>query len=183
MRAMPCRAADVCASPPALVEISAARAAQNPEAREGKFVRFSVTDTGHGMDEATRARIFEPFFTTREVGKGTGMGLATVYGIVKQHDGWIEVFSDPGQGASFFIYLPGLAAGAPRARRSRQPAVAGSVKFTVLLVEDEPAVRSIMRQLAPALRLPRHRSRRCPRRLRPLDRAQGAASICSSRTS
>lgn len=130
-----------------LVEISAARAAQNPEAREGKFVRFSVTDTGHGMDETTRARIFEPFFTTREVGQGTGMGLATVYGIVKQHEGWIEVFSDPGQGASFFVYLPVSGRQVDAASPVAQTAVPGSMKFTVLLVEDEPAVRSIMRQL------------------------------------
>lgn len=129
------------------VEISPARAAQNPEAREGKFVRFSVTDTGHGMDEATIARIFEPFFTTREVGKGTGMGLATVYGIVKQHEGWIEVFSSPGQGASFFVYLPisGCQGGTPPGQM--QPAAAENLKLTVLLVEDEPAVRSVMRQL------------------------------------
>jgi two-component system cell cycle sensor histidine kinase/response regulator CckA len=125
------------------VDVSAARAAQNPDAREGRFVRFSVTDTGHGMDEATRAKIFEPFFTTREVGKGSGMGLASVYGIVKQHEGWIEVFSDPGQGASFFIYLP--VTGPEPALPARRP-VSG-VSFTVLLVEDEPAVRSVMRQL------------------------------------
>ncbi len=128
-----------------LVEISAARAAQNPEAREGKFVRFSVTDTGHGMDEATRERIFEPFFTTREVGKGTGMGLATAYGIVKQHEGWIEVFSDAGQGATFFIYLP--VSGVASATTDPSPGTIGGVRFTVLLVEDEPAVRSVMRQL------------------------------------
>ena len=128
-----------------LVDISASRAAQNPEAREGKYVRFSVTDTGHGMDEATRSRIFEPFFTTREVGKGTGMGLASVYGIVKQHEGWIEVFSDPGKGASFFIYLPVCGPETEPARK--QSIVPGGMKFTVLLVEDEPAVRSIMRQL------------------------------------
>jgi two-component system cell cycle sensor histidine kinase/response regulator CckA len=126
-----------------VVEVSAARAAQNPEAREGRFVRFSVTDTGHGMDEVTRAKIFEPFFTTREVGKGSGMGLASVYGIVKQHEGWIEVFSDPGQGAAFFIYLPVTETGP--ALPARRP-VSG-VSFTVLLVEDEPAVRSVMRQL------------------------------------
>jgi len=126
-----------------VVEISPARAGQNPEAREGQFVRFSVTDTGHGMDEATRARIFEPFFTTRDVGKGSGMGLASVYGIVKQHEGWIEVFSDPGQGASFFIYLP-VCGPEPVATSSRK---VGTVKFSVLLVEDEPAVRSVMRQL------------------------------------
>jgi PAS domain S-box-containing protein len=130
-----------------LVGISAARAAQNPEAREGNFVRFSVTDTGHGMDEATRARIFEPFFTTREVGQGTGMGLATVYGIVKQHEGWIEVFSDPGQGTSFFVYLPVSGRKADQCDAQNQPAAPGSMKLNVLLVEDEPAVRSIMRQL------------------------------------
>jgi len=126
-----------------VVDISAARAAQNPEAREGRFVRFSVTDTGHGMDEATRARIFEPFFTTRDVGKGSGMGLASVYGIVKQHEGWIEVFSDPGQGASFFIYLPVCGPESPAPARRPVP----GLQFTVLLVEDEPAVRSVMRQL------------------------------------
>jgi CheY-like chemotaxis protein len=130
----------------ALVQISHARAAQNPEAHEGNFIRFSVTDNGHGMDEATRVRIFEPFFTTREVGKGTGMGLATVYGIVKQHEGWIEVFSDPGRGAAFFIYLPVF-----RRHDDADPAGAGkryaTVRLNVLLVEDEPAVRTIMRQL------------------------------------
>jgi PAS domain S-box-containing protein len=130
-----------------LVEISAARAAQNPEAGEGKFVRFSVTDTGHGMDEATRSRIFEPFFTTREVGQGTGMGLATVYGIVKQHEGWIEVFSDPGQGTSFFIYLPVSGRQADHSSASTHSAAPGTMKLNVLLVEDEPAVRAIMRQL------------------------------------
>lgn len=130
------------------VDISPARAAHNPEAREGRFVRFSVTDTGHGMDEATRARIFEPFFTTREVGRGNGMGLATVYGIVKQHEGWIEVYSDPGQGTSFFIYLPVSGRQADSATPAPAPArLPESVRFTVLLVEDEPAVRIIMRQL------------------------------------
>lgn len=130
-----------------LVEITPARAAQNPEARGGRFVRFSVTDNGHGMDEATRVRIFEPFFTTREVGKGNGMGLATVYGIVKQHEGWIEVYSDPGQGASFFVYLPVSGRRADIPPEQKSGALNGGMKLNVLLVEDEPAVRTIMRQL------------------------------------
>ncbi len=127
------------------IGISASRAAQNPEARPGQFVRFSVTDTGKGMDEATRRRIFEPFFTTKEVGEGSGLGLASVYGIVKQHEGWIEVFSDPGQGTSFFIYLP-VAAEMP-VTSPKALDLATPIKLNVLLVEDEPAVRSIMRQV------------------------------------
>ncbi|MFZ1072876.1 MAG: ATP-binding protein [Verrucomicrobiia bacterium] len=79
---------------------------QQPDALIGTFVRLSVADEGSGMNETVRSKIFEPFFTTKEVGKGTGMGLATVYGIVKQHQGWIEVESQPGAGSVFKVFLP-----------------------------------------------------------------------------
>ena len=79
-----------------------------PEAKPGEYVCFSISDTGIGMDDATRARIFEPFFTTKEVNKGTGMGLATVYGIARQHEGWIDVKTALGKGSTFCVYFPVL---------------------------------------------------------------------------
>ena len=124
----------------ALVEIEAQRVNPNPEARSGHFVCLSVTDTGCGMDKEVLKRIFEPFFTTKEVGKGTGLGLATVYGIVKQHEGWVEVESTVGQGSLFKVYLP---AGAKLLDASAAPAseeIKGGSE-TILLVEDNPSVR------------------------------------------
>jgi CheY-like chemotaxis protein len=88
------------------LELEARRLAQHAEGRAGQFVCLSVIDMGCGIPVETLRRIFEPFFTTKEVGKGTGLGLATVYGIVKQHQGWIEVESEPGKGATFRVFLP-----------------------------------------------------------------------------
>jgi PAS domain S-box-containing protein len=110
--------------------------------RPGRFVCLSVSDTGHGMDEATQKRIFEPFFTTKEVGKGTGLGLATVYGIVKQHGGWVEVESTVGKGSTFYVYLPAVGPAAPAKVESAVPEVRGG-KERILIVEDDTAVREI----------------------------------------
>jgi signal transduction histidine kinase len=126
------------------VEINEAYVQTHPEARLGPFVCLRVTDTGCGMDSATRARIFEPFFTTKEVGKGTGLGLATVYGIVKQHEGWVEVASEVGQGSTFSIFFP--ASTAPVKEAPREVAPAATVRGgheTLLVVEDEPVLREM----------------------------------------
>jgi two-component system, cell cycle sensor histidine kinase and response regulator CckA len=114
----------------------------HPEARVGRLVRLRVADTGDGMDEPTLKRVFEPFFTTKEIGKGTGLGLATVYGIVRQHRGWVTVTSVPGAGSVFDVFLPVAELPASATGRTMTSAAAGGHE-TVLLVEDEPAVRRL----------------------------------------
>jgi signal transduction histidine kinase/HAMP domain-containing protein/ActR/RegA family two-component response regulator len=126
------------------VEVNEAYVETHPEAHPGSFVCLQVTDTGFGMDRETLARIFEPFFTTKEVGKGTGLGLATVYGIVKQHGGWIEVFSAPEKGATFSVFWP-ASAGPIEAKPAADSPVAQvrGGKETILIVEDEPVLRDL----------------------------------------
>ncbi len=112
----------------------------HPDHLPGAFVLLAVSDDGCGMDQEILAKIFEPFFTTKPIGKGTGLGLATVYGIVKQNSGFVTVYSEPGQGTTFRIYLPRHAAEAAilAEEKSAKPAARGWE--TVLLVEDEPAI-------------------------------------------
>jgi CheY-like chemotaxis protein len=130
------------------VQIEAQHLRANPEVSVGEYVCLSVTDTGCGMDAATLGHLFEPFFTTKEVGKGTGLGLATVYGIVKQHKGWLEVSSQVGQGSTFRVYLPAID-GAEVASPTASPpqTLAPPGKGTLLLVEDEKALRRLARRV------------------------------------
>jgi CheY-like chemotaxis protein len=120
-------------------------AAHIPEVRAGTFACLNVSDTGTGIPKDILPRIFEPFFSTKEVGKGTGLGLATVFGIVKQHAGWIRVYSEIKTGTTFRVYLPRLvkqvAAPIPQAK----PVQARGGTETILLAEDDPALRSMVR--------------------------------------
>ncbi|MFN7139440.1 MAG: PAS domain S-box protein [Limisphaerales bacterium] len=119
-----------------------------PEARVGRFVRITCEDTGCGIPPELIGRIFEPFFTTKEVGKGTGLGLSTVYGIVQQHHGWVEVVSTLGSGSAFKIYLPAVQQQTNPLLSSSTPIhdVAGGHE-TILIVEDEPALRSLIQTI------------------------------------
>ncbi len=120
---------------------------ENPGFIPGDFVLLAVSDNGCGMDKDTLDNLFEPFFTTKEVGKGTGLGLATVYGIVKQNNGFINVYSEPGQGSIFKIYLPRLVADEDTDKAiPDNKAVAGGSEI-ILLVEDEPSILRITRMM------------------------------------
>ncbi|MFH1690935.1 MAG: PAS domain S-box protein [Candidatus Eisenbacteria bacterium] len=120
--------------------VEASRLVSHPDAKTGEFVLLSVTDDGTGMDKTTLASIFDPFFTTKEVGQGTGLGLATVYGIVKQNDGFIDVRSAPGEGAAFSIYLPRSTDAVCETANEPAGEQQKGRGETVLLVEDEPAI-------------------------------------------
>ena len=123
-------------------------AEQHQAMAAGKYVLLAVSDTGSGMDEATVSRIFEPFFTTKEMGKGTGLGLATVYGIVKQSGGLILVYTEPGQGTTFKIYLPTAEHKIGLASKTEIEAVSPKRQgTTILLVEDDEIMRSLTRKL------------------------------------
>ncbi len=121
-------------------EISEEEAAQWPEASPGSFLRLTVADTGVGMDSETLTHLFEPFFTTKPQGQGTGLGLATVYGIVRQSGGWIDVQSVPGAGSTFTVYLPRVEPPAPEKGAAVDKAVSAAHRV-VLVVEDQPEVR------------------------------------------
>jgi two-component system, cell cycle sensor histidine kinase and response regulator CckA len=112
----------------------------------GIYVSMIVEDTGYGMDEKVKSRIFEPFFTTKEAGKGTGLGLAMVYGIIKQHEGYINVYSEPGSGTTFKIYLPLIASGKDERKEIATSALKGGTE-TVLLAEDDVLVRNLLTEV------------------------------------
>ncbi len=125
------------------ITVDEAFAKTRPPMSAGHYVRLTVEDTGHGMDANTRARIFEPFFTTKEQGKGTGLGLATVYGVVKQSGGCIWVESEPGKGARFEVYLPVVHELEDRPKPERTATAPTNRSEIVLIVEDEDAVREL----------------------------------------
>ncbi|MEW6236459.1 MAG: PAS domain S-box protein [Candidatus Omnitrophota bacterium] len=143
--------------PPILFAISiAARSAsvdrayceKHSYARPGRFVILRVSDNGAGMDEETQRRVFEPFFTTKEVGEGTGLGLSSAYGIVKQHEGWIDLRSQPGQGATFEIYLP--VEEEKNGVETVEPAILSEPllgRETILIVEDEEMIRGLSQEI------------------------------------
>jgi two-component system NtrC family sensor kinase len=130
----------------ARVQLDESFATRHGYGKPGVYALLTATDSGEGMDEETKRRIFEPFFTTKELGRGTGLGLSLVYGIVKQHNGYIDVYSEPGRGSSFKIYLPLI--DDREATEALQPVAAASPSGgteTILLAEDDAALRKLGR--------------------------------------
>jgi PAS domain S-box-containing protein len=118
-----------------------------PYARKGRYIRLSIGDNGAGMDETTQRRVFEPFFTTKKMGRGTGLGLSTVYGIVKQHNGWINLESMPGKGTTFCAYFPEAVGAREEEAATREPERCARGMETVLFVDDEDLIRDLGRQV------------------------------------
>jgi CheY-like chemotaxis protein len=129
-----------------LETVHRAPVAMDPESRDGEYLCLTFRDTGTGMDTRVLSRIFEPFFTTKPVGKGTGLGLSTVFGIVRQHRGWLEVESKPNQGATFRVYFPASAQPAEKTKPVVDTAL-GSGGETVLVAEDEEDLRQMVVQV------------------------------------
>jgi CheY-like chemotaxis protein len=127
------------------IEFDADSAAQSPQGRAGAFVCVSVTDTGHGIAPEILPRIFEPFFTTKDVGKGTGLGLATVFGIMQQHQGWVTVYSEVGKGTTFRVYFPRRRGVASQKTLPAPPPFLRGGDETILLVEDDISLRLSIR--------------------------------------
>ena len=132
------------------VELDSHYCRQHPDAQPGRFVELSVSDTGSGMDAGTLVRIFEPFFTTKEVGKGAGLGLATVLGVVKQHSGFVDVYSELNEGTAFHIYLPACEGLAEPPRHVDDAPVRGGAE-TILIAEDHEGMREMAREILEGL--------------------------------
>jgi two-component system, cell cycle sensor histidine kinase and response regulator CckA len=128
------------------VNLDTAAVALHPGAHPGPHILLAVSDTGEGMDKETLSRIFEPFFTTKSLGKGTGLGLSTVYGIVEQSGGHVDVYSEKGMGTTFKVYLPRIEGVATRTAVAVAPRPPLAASETVLLVEDESGLRSMIRE-------------------------------------